>query len=135
MKVTQFFIISVIKVFLIAVLAAGCGKNDGVVGPNNLNNQVTFQISMQNGLNGGIEFLFKPAIDMKISRIISRLPAQNFTDTISSNSNYIYSKDTTYIINEYTGVENGQLWKFDFTGSIPGQNNSNFNTSADYTVQ
>ena len=121
---------------LVSAFMAGCNKNDSVTGPNNLNNQVSFQISQQNGQNGGVEFLFQPSVNVKISRVISKYPAQQFADTISNvNANYVYSKDTIYLINEYTGVQNGQQWNFDFTGSVQSQNNSNYNVTSNYTVQ
>ncbi|MCI0450361.1 MAG: hypothetical protein L0Y79_11370 [Chlorobi bacterium] len=122
-------------VSITAIAASGCSKTDNVLGPN-LGSGVTFQISQQTGLNGGTEFLFKPSANIKVSRIISKLDAQQFADTISyTNTNYVYSRDTTYIINEYTSVQNGQQWKFNFTGSFPGQNNSNYDVTSNYTVQ
>jgi hypothetical protein len=119
-----------------AAVISGCGKNGSVVGPNSPNANLTFQISQRAGFNGGTEFLFKPSADVKISRIISIYAPQQFADTISyTNLNYVYSKDTVYIVNEYTGVQNGQQWNFSFTGSVPGQTNSGYNVTANYTVQ
>lgn len=116
------------------LLIAGC-KSDSVLGPN-MNSQVSFQISQQNGINGGVQFLFKPSQNINVSRIISKYNTQQFTDTLSfSNTSYVYSKDTTYIINEYVGTQTGQQWNFDFTGSIPGQQNSNYYVTSNYTVQ
>ena len=135
MQATNFFKVSAVAIFLVAVFVAGCKKGN-VVGPDNANNQVSFQLSQQNGYTGGVEFLFKSSADVKISQIVSMLPAQQFTDTIRTNDvNYLYSKDTTYIIGEYNGVQNGQQWKFEFTGSVPGQNNSKYQVTSDYTVQ
>ncbi len=120
----------------ITLIISGCSKNDGIMGPGSMNQQVSIAVSQQNGYYGGTQFLFRPSVDVKINRIISKYNNQQFADTISyGNQNYIYSKDTTYIVNEYSGVQNGQQWIFDFTGSIPGQNNSNFNTTTNYTVQ
>lgn len=113
----------------------GCGKTDGVLGPN-LNGQVSFQISQRTTSTGSVQFLFTPSVDANISRIVSRYNAQPFSDTISfSNTAYVYSKDTTYIINQYVGVQGGQQWNFDFTGAIPGQVNSSYNVTTNYTVQ
>lgn len=135
MKTTKLFKFTAV-IILLMVVSLGCNKNDSVLGPNGLNNQVSFTMAQQNGANGGVEFLFQPSVDVKISKMVSILPSQNFTDTIiNNNSNYVFSKDTLYIVGEYTGVVNGQQWKFDFTGSIPGQNNSNYNVTANYTVQ
>jgi hypothetical protein len=131
-KINSVFLVLVFAVFL---AFAGCSKNDGVLGPN-FNSQVSISISQQSGPNGGVEFLFKPGRDVNISKIVSRLSSQQFTDTLRfTNTSYVYSKDTTYIISEYSGVENGQKWNFDFTGSVPGQNGSNYNVTSDYTVQ
>ncbi|RPI18958.1 MAG: hypothetical protein EHM58_03625 [Ignavibacteriae bacterium] len=113
----------------------GCKKNDSLMGPDQ-NMQVSFQISQQQGINGGVQFLFKPSSDTKISRIVSKFPAEQFADTMSyTNPNYIYSKDTTYIINEYTGVQQEQQWKFDFSGNTQSGTNSGYNVTTDYTVQ
>lgn len=130
----------IIKIFLgglilIYLLVTGCSKNDSVIGPN-MNQQVSFQISQRTTATGSIQFMFKPNIDVNISKIVSRYNAQPFSDTLSfSNTAYVYSKDTTYIINNYTGVQSGQLWNFDFTGTIPGQPNATFSVTSNYTVQ
>jgi hypothetical protein len=126
---------TIILTLFAAVLITGCSKNGNVIGPNNPAN-VSFQISQRPGFNGGTEFLFKPSANINISRIISMYQPQQFADTLSfANVNYVYSKDTTYIINEYVGVQNGQQWNFNFTGSVPGQQNSNYNVNTNYTVQ
>jgi len=128
-------LITSILLIMFAVISAGCSKNDTVLGPNGLNNQVSFSISQQAGNFGGTEFLFKPSQDVKISKIISALNEQNFADTTSfNNTNYVYSKDTTYIVGEYTGVQNGQQWKFTFSGTM-GQNNSGYTVTSNYTAQ
>ncbi len=134
MEIQKLFKLPLIVAALVAVIITGCSKNDGVIGPN-FNSQVSFQISKQGGNFGGTQFLFRPSVDVKISTIICKYDAEQFADTISyTNTNYVYSKDTTYIINEYTGVENGQQWKMNFTGSLPGQNNSNYDVTSNYTV-
>ena len=135
MKTTKQIKFSVIFVILAMAIVAGC-KNDGVVGPNNLNNQVSFQISQQYGQSGGVDFLFRPSVDVKISRVICIYQAQQIADTINNQfTNYVYSKDSVYFINEYIGVQNGQQWNFNFTGSLPGNNNSSYNVTSNYTVQ
>ena len=123
----------ILPLLITAAVIAGCSKNDSVLGPNG--NQVSFTITQQNGPNNGVEFLFNPSVDTKISRIVSRYAALQFADTISfANTNYTYSKDSVYLINEYVGVVNGQQWNFDFSGSTTGQNNSNYNVTTNYTV-
>jgi len=121
--------------FLTALFIGGCSKNDSLTGPNQ-GFRVSFTISQLQGPTGGTEFLFKPSADAKISRIVNSLAAQQFADTINyGNPNYVYSKDTSYIIREYINVTAGQQWKFDFTGSGPTGNNSNYNVSSNYTAQ
>lgn len=125
----------ILAVSLLGALIAGCNKTDSVLGPNGQNNQASFQMSQQNGPNGGVQFLFQPSVNTKISRIICRLPEQQFADTnTAANINYVYSKDSLYIIDEYTGVQQGQQWKFDFNGTF-GQNNSAYNVTINYTAQ
>lgn len=117
------------------LLVTGCSKNDSVTGPN-ANSQASFEISQRITQTGSMQFLFKPGVNINISRIVSRYSAEQFADTLNySNTSYVYSKDSTYIINNYTGVQNGQQWNFDFTGTIPGQNNSNYNVTVNHTVQ
>ncbi len=120
-------------VLMFAALS-GCNNNGSVTGPNH-NANVSFSISQEVTQTGSMQFRFKPGSDIKISRLISRYPAEQFTDTLTyGNPNYIYSKDTVYIINNYINVVSGQQWIFDFAGSIPGSN-SQYNVSANYTVQ
>jgi hypothetical protein len=128
--------ITLIIVFLAAVALSGCSKNGNITGPNGTNDQVSFRISQQAGYYGGTQFLFQPSVNVNISRIISSFPAQQFADTVGyANVNYVYSKDSVYIINEFTNIQNGQQWNFNFTGSLPGQQNSNYNVTANYTAQ
>jgi len=133
MKLKNLFKGLIAVVFLTALIIGGCRKNDSITGPNT---QVTFPISQRTGQNGGTQFMFKPSANIKISQIVSRYPAQQFADTINfGNINYVYSKDTTYIINEFTNVTAGQQWQFNFSGSGVSNNNSNYNTTSNYTVQ
>ena len=113
----------------------GCSNNDSLTGPN-MNSQVSFQISQRPSPAGNTQFMFKPNMNINISRIVSRFEAQPFRDSLNyTNTAYVYSKDTTYIINSYEGVENGQQWNFEFTGSVPGQPNSTYSVTSNYTAQ
>lgn len=121
-------------IFALAFIYCACNKNDSITGLNGPASNVSFSISQQQGNFGGTEFLFRPSADIKISYLISRLDAQQFADTIRyNNTNYTYSKDTTYIIGEYTGVQPGQQWKFIFSGT--GQNNAQYTVTQNYTAQ
>ncbi len=120
---------------LVYLIITGCSKIDSVTG-SNLNQQVSFQVSQRITQTGSTQFLFRPGVDVNISRIISRYSPEQFADTLSfTNTAYVYSKDTTYIINNYVGVQNGQQWNFDFTGTVPGHPNSNYSVTSNYTVQ
>lgn len=121
-------------IFAILIAAAGCNNNGSVMGPEQ-NSNVSFAISQQVTPTGSMQFMFKPAADIKVSRLISKFPAEQFADTLTyGNPNYVYSKDTTYIINRYVNVYSGQQWIFDFTGTIPGSN-SQYSKAVNYTVQ
>lgn len=134
MKTKGIFKNSVLLALFGLAAFAGCSKNDSILGSNQ-NSGVSFQISQRNGANNGIEFLFKPSADAKISSIVCRFPAEQFADTIAGNNpNHVFSKDTIYFINEYINVTPGQHWQFDFSGSSPA-GNSPYNVTSNYTVQ
>lgn len=120
-------------IFIAALFASGC-KDNGVSDPMNQYN-VTFQISQRINPSGSVQFTFKPSADAKISSIVSKYAAEQFTDSlVYGNQNYVYSKDTTYIINNYTGVTQGQQWQFEFSGHAPSAN-STYKVTSSYTVQ
>ncbi|MBZ0201520.1 MAG: hypothetical protein IT281_04395 [Ignavibacteria bacterium] len=128
------FLITILTGAIMLAAASGCSNNGNVLGPNQ-NSNVTFSITQEVSQTGSMQFMFKPGTDIKISQLISKFPAEQFADTlIFGNPNYVYSKDTTYIINRYVNVYAGQHWIFDFTGTVPGSN-SQYNTSINYTVQ
>ncbi|RPI16016.1 MAG: hypothetical protein EHM58_12705 [Ignavibacteriae bacterium] len=123
---------------LLAVAITGCSKLDSLTGPTGpkQNQQISFQISQQEGENGGLEFLFKPSMDTKISKIVCRLPEQQFEETLTNNDpNYVFQKDNFYDIEEFTHVTAGQQWKFDFTGNSTTGTNTAYTVTSDYTVQ
>jgi hypothetical protein len=106
---------------------AGC--NNSVTGPSASN--VTFSISQQPGTQG-VRFYGKPSVDVKLTKVISNV--NTFFDTVNvANPNYVFSKDTSYFINEYTGVQTGQQWKFNFIGATASGNTA-FNVTSSYTV-
>jgi len=131
MKAKNIFRMSVMLGLLALAAFEGCTKSD-VLGPNQ-SNSVSFQISQRNGPNTGIEFLFTPSADVKITSAVCRFPEQQFTDRIQINDpNIVFSKGSTYTIKEYINVTPGQQWQYDFTG-VAG--NSPFNVTSSYTVQ
>jgi hypothetical protein len=127
------------KLLVLALLAGtiitGCSKNDGIMNPNG-NAQVSFQISQQQGQNGGVEFLFVPSADVKLSQIVVKLPEQQFEETLTANDpNAVLTKGTLYIINEYINVSVGQKWSFEFTGNAATGTNTNYKVTSNYTVK
>lgn len=121
--------------FIVILFAAsGCNNTGSISGPDQ-NSNVSFTITQQLTQTGSMQFMFKPGIDIKISTLISKYPAEQFADTLSyGNPNYVYSKDTTYIINRYVNVYAGQQWVFEFKGTDPGSN-SQYSKTINYTVQ
>ena len=121
------------KFFQIAIAAyliytiSGCGNS--VTSP--IAGNVTFSINQQAGQNGGIEFLAKPSLDVKITKVISK--EGTFADTIAPPPTYVFSKDSFYVINEYNGVATGQQWTFNFTGTV-NSDNSSYNVTSNYSV-
>ena len=121
---------SALLAFLALAALAGC-KSNSLMGPNQ-NTGVNFQISQRNGANNGVEFLFRPSSDAKISKVVCSFPTQQFADTLTGGSNYVFSKDSTYTLNEYINVTTGQQWQFEFSGS---SGNSPYTVTSNYTVQ
>ena len=115
---------------VILLYTAGCGSNSVT---NPLTSNVTFKVTQQNGTSG-VQFYGKPSVDVKLTRVISTLPAQNFFDTVNNQTpNYVFSKDTAYYINEFNGVASGQKWTIYFTGSTVSGSTA-YSVSTDYTV-
>lgn len=138
MKTKYLFKSLAAALLLLALVITGCNKLDNLMGPTgpNQNQQISFQISQQEGENGGLEFLFKPSMDTKISKIVCRLPEQEFEETLNSNDpNYVYQKDNYYTMEEFMHVTAGQLWKFDFTGNTTTGKNTTYTVTSNYTVQ
>jgi hypothetical protein len=109
---------------------AGCSSNPTSPTASN----VTFAMSSQAGTTGGIQFNYKPSVDVKITKVIVTVATPAFTDTLTSNiPNYTWSKDTTYALKEYTGVATGQVWNFNFAGTTVSGNTA-YNVTSNYTV-
>lgn len=91
----------------------------GLIDPNNPNNY---------------SFGFKPSENTKLTKLIAIFQAQPFFDTlINNNPNYIFSQDSTYFIGPYTGIQSGQAWNFQFTGTIVS-NNHNYVVTSNFIV-
>ncbi|MCW8848871.1 MAG: hypothetical protein OQJ81_02750 [Melioribacteraceae bacterium] len=94
-------------------------------------NNVSFVIDLQQGAQGDIEFLFKPSVDVIITKVDVEMGGA--TDLVEGDATTVYQADTWYSIAGYNGVESGQKWTFVFTGKVSGSN-QDYSVSADYTV-
>lgn len=92
---------------------------------------VTIEIDVQQGQEGSIEFLFKPNVDIKVTKVDAQMG--DFTDELSGDGTTVYSANNWYTLAAYNGVESGQQWSFTFTGTI-ANNNQNYNVTSTYTV-
>ena len=122
---------------LLLSIAYGCGDDSstgsGGIGGGPTGGAITFQITGQGDPNS-YTFGIKPSVDTKLTKIIASVPALQFFDTLTSNNpNYVFSKDTTYALDPYQGVQTGQQWTFTFTGTIVS-NNSGYTVSTNFTV-
>lgn len=125
---------SVFAFCVLLIFVCSCSDNNGT-GINQLGTGGNVTFTMQGtGNQTTYDFYFKPSIDVKIDKIIALLPAQNFTDTAANpNTNYVFSKDSSYTWYSYTGVTSAQQWTFRFSGVLVSNNNP-FSESADFIV-
>jgi len=115
-------------VLILFVVASSC--NDDPIGPGS---NVTFRIEGQ-GDPTSYTFGFQPSVDIRLSSIIASLPSENFFDTlVNNNAAYVFSKDTVYTLDPYTGVLQGQVWSFTFAGST-AITNSSYNITTNFNV-
>lgn len=107
---------------------SGC-KSDSVTNPLGAN--VTMAMGSQPGPNGGTLFTFKPSVDVKLNYVI--VTSGSFRDSLNDGGVYVYSKDSTYGVQEYQGVASGQQWSFNFFGTLASGGTA-FSATANYTV-
>ncbi len=112
----------------------GGGAIGGIGGTGGGSSNVTFQIRSEAGQNGGTEFDFSPSENLTLSEIFVNETTIGFKDTVQITGTTAYQKGTFYPINEYTGVQNGMHFKFEFIGKTSADNKS-FDVTAEYTVQ
>ena len=123
---------------LLLTIAYGCGSDSstgsgGIGGGPTGGGSITFQITGQGDPNS-YTFGVKPSVDTKLTRVIASVPALQFSDTINNaNANYVFSKDTTYALDPYQGVQTGQQWTFTFTGTTVS-NNAGYTVTTNFTV-
>lgn len=128
---------ALVFIFIIAVFLNSCGNDStgsGGLGPGGGGSgSISFTMSGQGDPNN-YTFAFKPSVDTKISNVIATLAAQGFADTLTNNNpNYVYSKDTTYALANYIGVQSQQAWTFKFSGTI-NSNNQAYTVTSNFTV-
>jgi len=96
---------------------------------------VSFVMSHYTDADSTTWFAFKPNVNVKVDSIQSKLPANNFSYTsVNQNPSYVFSKDTTYNYEGFTGVHSGQKWEFYFFGTNATNNERFSNTKATYTI-
>jgi hypothetical protein len=128
-------------VSVLLLIAAGCSDNptsstggigDGNNGGTN-SGTVTFTIMSQAGQNGGIEFYTKPSVDITITSVNVKVPAENYDETYQGDGTTIYPKDQWQLMDEFTGVTSGMQFTFIFVGKT-SPDKKDFNVTVNYTV-
>lgn len=124
-----------LTIFSALVFVWGCKDDSGGTNPFGPGGSGTVTFTMQGqGTQTAYSFYFQPSVNVKVTRILASLPAQNYTDTIpNSNASYVFSKDSAYTWYTYSGVNSGQQWSFTFTGTI-ASDNSAYTASSNFTV-
>ncbi|MBK7631876.1 MAG: hypothetical protein IPJ23_14440 [Ignavibacteriales bacterium] len=134
----------IFSLFLImgVLLVLGCsdnatGPNTGGLGGGGTTGGVTFTIGQTQGSQqGSTMFTLKPSVDVTITTITAKLPAQQFEDLLTNpNPDAVVSSQNTYELEEYTGVQAGQQWQFVFVGKIGSSTGAAYTVTANYTVQ
>jgi len=104
--------------FLFIFLLLACGWDGCGIGPQY---NSTFQITYSRDKNGKAIFYFIPPEKFILSKITSESPAINFSNTIEFKYPYlICDKSQRHIINEFSNVQIGQVWEFEFFGPASG---------------
>ena len=114
--------------------SSGGGLTNPFGGGTGTTGGVTFSISSMQGQQGGTVFTTTPTVSVKITKVTISLPAQQFTDVIQGDGTTVFNANQAVEINEYIGVAAGQLWTFQFEGTIASDNQA-FNVTSNYTVK
>jgi hypothetical protein len=134
-KIFSFIILSLFVVHF------GC-DNDGGTGSGGFGGggggggggAVTFQVSTQQGQQGGINFQFKPSTNVTVTQVTASLPAQQFNDVIQGDGTTVFDTQNGFSIGEYQGVASGQQWTFNVQGKIGNAQGQTFNVNTNFTV-
>jgi hypothetical protein len=132
--------------FLITGVLLVIGCSDNATGPTNSGGlggtggggggSVTFTMgTTQGSQQGNTMFTFKPSVDITITTVNIKLPAQQFEDPLTNpNPNEVYTSQNTYQIEEYTGVQSGQQWQFVFVGKLGSSTGAAYTKTVDWTI-
>jgi hypothetical protein len=114
----------------VAIALVSCKKDD----PASAQANVSFTIGHQPGQGGGVMFIGKPNVDVRVTALVAAFPAQNFRENIAiRDPNQVFSTANWYELGEFTGVTSGQQWTFSFTGSV-ANGGAPYTANASYTV-
>ena len=132
-----FFLFLTISVLLVF----GCkdnatGPTTGGFGGGGTGGGVTFTMgTTQGSQQGSTMFTLKPSVDVTITTITAKLPAQQFEDLLTNPTpDAVVSSQNTYELEEYTGVQSGQQWEFVFVGKIGSSTGTAYTVTANYTI-
>jgi len=99
-------------------------------GTNNAVNNVTFQVSTQQGQQGGTVFLIIPSVDIKIEKV--DVTQNNQASAITGDGTTTFTSVNGLTLGEYTTTQ-GDVFTFAFTGKI-ANDRSAFTSSTSYTI-
>jgi hypothetical protein len=133
MKKTISFLSLLIISGLLFFTQSGC-KSDSVTNPLNTDAGVTLTMSQQVSQQGNVEFLAKSNVNIKIDSVVSKLASQNFSHTtMNQDPSVIFNADELFIVDEFSGVQTGQVWAFSFYGKR-ADNNTRYTVTSNYTI-
>ena len=92
---------------------------------------VTFEITSQPGQENSTEFLFKPNVDVKITKVDVEMGGA--TDVVTGDGTTVYLSNNWYVLAGYNGVSTGQQWSFTFSGKT-AENNQDYKVTIKYTI-
>ncbi len=138
MKKNAFFLL-----LSIVLILGGCSKNNSngnnnplspLTGGTNNGGTVTFQIRSEAGQNSETEFDAQPSENCTITEIdVTETTGTNFTDTIQGDGTTVYQAGTWYLLANYTGVQSGLKFTFEFIGKTSPAG-AGFDVTSNYTV-
>lgn len=92
---------------------------------------VTFTVSVEQDQQGGSIFLFKPSVDIKLTKLDAKLNGQA-AGTVNGDGTSIYTVANGFAIN-VNNPSSGENWSFIITGTIANDGKA-FTSNVNYTV-